>query len=69
MIKKLILACLDAIEENGMGVMMQDGITEHEGGITGLLDKASFDVETEQGFFRITVEALPYLACKDTEQD
>lgn len=65
MIKKLILACLDSIEKDGLGVMMQDGITEHVGGITGLIDKAAFDVETEQGFFRITVEGIPCLSLKE----
>lgn len=69
MIKKLILACLGSIEENGLGVMMNCGITEHEGGITGLVDNASFDVETEQGFFRVTVETLPYLSIKDNDDE
>lgn len=69
MVKKLILACLGSIEEDGLGVMMKDGVTEHVGGITGLIDKASFDVETEQGFFRVTVETLPYLNIKDNDDD
>lgn len=43
--------CLDAIEESGMGVMTREGITESP-------DHTHFDIETEDGFFRIDISPI-----------
>lgn len=53
---ELLRTILDAVEEKGLGVLDSDGSNYSESGVGG----EWLVIETESGFFRITVDEVPF---------